>query len=203
MKTLFVISSPSCFEGEIGQVNALFSAGMEVFHLRKPGISAAAHSELLAGIDPEFHHKVVLHQFHEHGLELGMHRFHFSEKERHELTSTDVVLSTDRVGCTTNAVYSSSVHALVEDDELKDYDYAFFGPVYDSISKTDYPGMKLRDFKLPGRLKKKLVAIGGITPDNIEQVFDMGFDKAAVLGVLWNKPAQALEVFEELKRKCE
>ena len=204
MKKLFVISSASCFEGEVALINALFDAGMQVFHFRKPVISAAAHSELLSGIDPEFHHKVVLHQFHERGFELGIHRFHFSERERHELSSREVALPADRVDCTTNGVYSTSVHALVEDDELlKDYDYAFFGPIYDSISKKDYRAMELGDFKLPAHHKKKLVAIGGIAPHNIERVFDMGFDKAAILGALWSKPAQTLDVFEQLKRKCE
>ena len=99
-------------------------------------------------------------------------------------------------------ILSTSIHSLDEADGLVDFDYAFFGPLFDSISKPGYKGKDLAGFKLPGHLKTKLVALGGITPDNITQVFDMGFDKAAILGSLWNNPSQALSIFKQISKNA-
>jgi len=202
MKELIVISSAECFEGEIALVNRLFDAGMEVFHLRKPGISVTSHRALLNEIHPEFRDKVVLHQFHESGASEGIHRFHFSAAERQRMWIKDRGFGSKIKGIPASMILSTSVHSLDEADELIDFDYAFFGPMFDSISKPDYKGIDLAGFKLPGHLKTKLVALGGITTDNIAQVFDMGFDKAAVLGALWNNPSEALSTFKKISKNA-
>ena len=198
-----MISSVECFKGEIDLVNRLFDAGMSVFHLRKPGISLKLHSELLQGICPQYHNRIVLHQFREAVNAPEIRRFHYSEAERKGLSIMGDGLNNEIKGVSVEAVLSTSIHALVTIEEISDFDYAFFGPVFDSVSKPGYAGMSGDDFKLPAHLQPKLVAIGGITKDNIEAVFDMGFDKTAVLGVLWNKPDQALDVFKQLQKKCE
>lgn len=202
MKELIVISSAEYIAGEMELVNRLFDAGMELFHLRKPGISYKLHYALLNGIHPEFRDQVVLHQFHESGTLAGIHRFHLSAAARQKLRAKDQRFGRKIKSTSASAILSTSIHSLDEANQLIDFDYAFFGPVFDSISKPGYKGINIADFKLPGHLKTKLVALGGITADNITQVFDMGFDKAAILGALWNNPLEALSTFKQISKNA-
>ena len=183
-------------------VNRLFDAGMVLFHWRKPGISLASHFALLNEIHPEFRDQVVLHQFHDPGALEGFHRFHFSSAERKRLWAKDEGFISKIKADSESVILSTSIHSLEEADELVDFDYAFFGPVFDSISKPGYKGMNLAGLKLPGYLKTELVALGGITADNITQVFDMGFDKAAILGALWNDPLKVLSTFTQISKNA-
>lgn len=202
MKELVVISSAECFEGEMMLVNRLFDAGMVLFHLRKPGVSLASHCAFLNEIHPEFRDQVVLHQFHDPGASEGFHRFHFSAAERQRFWAKDQAFISKIKADSESVILSTSIHSLEEADELVDFDYAFFGPLFNSISKPGYKGINLAGFKLPGHLKTKLVALGGITSDNITQVVDMGFDKAAILGALWNNPLEALSTFKQISKNA-
>lgn len=68
------------------------------------------------------------------------------------------------------------------------FDYAFFGPVFESISKPNY--VSNLDFKkeLEQRKNNKtaLIALGGITSENIKTALAFGFDDVALLGSIWN-----------------
>ncbi|TCC97372.1 thiamine phosphate synthase [Pedobacter psychroterrae] len=202
MKELIVISSAEYIAGEIALVNGLFDAGMGLFHLRKPGTLLVSYRTLLNGINPDFRDKVVLHQFHESGALEGIHRFHFSEAERQRLWTKDQRFGSEIKGSSASTILSTSIHSLEQADELMDFDYVFFGPVFDSISKPGRKGIDLHHFILPVHLKAKLVALGGITQDNIAEVFDLGFDKAAVLGALWNNPSEAPSTFKQISKNA-
>jgi thiamine-phosphate diphosphorylase len=64
-------------------------------------------------------------------------------------------------------------------------DYVAFGPVFESGSK---PGRAARGVALLARAArgrtKPLVAVGGITEERLDEVFDAGADSAAVIGAL-------------------
>ena|SRR5215217_1401640 len=192
MMRLLVISAVECFDGETELINGLFEAGMEILHLRKPGINLPVYLDLLEGIDQRFQDRLVLHQFHDQGLLRGIRRFHFSEKQRME---TDRSFKMDMT-------WSTSVHRLPLADDTGVFDYVFFGPVFDSISKPGYLGTVDAQFRLPETGRQKLIAIGGISPDNIRLVAEMGFGSAAVLGALWKEPVKAIETFNRLKYLC-
>ncbi|MGN6509625.1 MAG: thiamine phosphate synthase [Chitinophaga sp.] len=74
-----------------------------------------------------------------------------------------------------------------------DWDFLLLGPVFDSISKAGYKG---RHFS---NLPRNAIAIGGITPSNLEKLQQMGFYGAAMLGAIWQKPERAVEVFIKAK----
>ena len=71
------------------------------------------------------------------------------------------------------------------------YDYVFMSPVYDCISKegilSGYTPEELRAAGKERIIDTKVMALGGITPDNILEIKDFGFGGAVVLGDLWNK----------------
>ena len=64
-------------------------------------------------------------------------------------------------------------------------------PVYDCISKegilSGYTPEELRAAGKERIIDTKVMALGGITPDNILEIKDFGFGGAVVLGDLWNK----------------
>ncbi len=64
-------------------------------------------------------------------------------------------------------------------------DYVAFGPVFDSSTKTGRPGLGLESLAAAAAGRSKpLVAIGGITPDRLDSVWDAGADSAAMIGGL-------------------
>ncbi len=85
-----------------------------------------------------------------------------------------------RIGVSTHDVPAAR-RALAD----RSADYVAFGPVFDSPTKTERPGLGLRALAAAaaGRTKP-LVAIGGITIDRLEAVWEAGADSAAMIGGL-------------------
>ncbi|MCX2453503.1 thiamine phosphate synthase [Pedobacter sp. PLR] len=193
---LIVISKPSFFKGEAQLINGLFDLGMQRFHLRKERSGKAAYRQLLAGIRPEFRVRIALHQFHELAADFDIQRFHFKEHER--LQGLHSVFE-DKP----SATLSTSTHSIDHIPDLKSFKYTFLGPVFQSISKENYPGVIPGDFQLIRSADTKVIALGGISAANISQVQQMNFDGAAVLGALWNAPEQALQTFKKIKKACQ
>ena len=73
-------------------------------------------------------------------------------------------------------------------EELKDigrYSYVTLSPIFDSISKMGYVS-KFRLDELPAALAgKRVVALGGVTPEAFPALREAGFIGAAMLGWLW------------------
>jgi shikimate kinase len=64
-------------------------------------------------------------------------------------------------------------------------DYVAFGPVFASSTKPGHPPRGVEALATVAREKTKpLVAVGGITEENLDAVFDAGADSAAVVGAL-------------------
>lgn len=177
---LIVLSDSDFKPGEAQLVNQLFLAGLDLFHIRKYGASEESLLEWVKDIAAEYRSKLVLHHNHEWGKSIGLKRFHYSEKDRKAWKESNWT------GVNEAFVYSSSVHELEEFNELPGhFSYAFLSPVFDSISKIGYKAVK---FNLENRRNQvtKLIGLGGIRPENISELFRMGFDGAALLGVIWN-----------------
>ncbi|WP_316819016.1 thiamine phosphate synthase [Pedobacter nyackensis] len=183
--SFIVISDPLSFEHESELINLLFETGMPLFHLRKPGMDIDSYAKLISLIDSSYHNRIALHQFHELVSDFALiKRLHYPEKLRTE-------------GCKyeQDNVLSTSIHSLNELDKLQSFDYAFYGPVFNSISKPGYIGLDVGKLELPaGNKRIKLIALGGIELDKVEKVKLIGFDGLAVLGTIWRDKKQA--VFE-------
>lgn len=84
---------------------------------------------------------------------------------------------------------SCSCHSLDEAEaEIGRRDYLFVSPVFDSISKPGYRAVTFdtdRIRRLSARGSATLTALGGVTPERLAQVRQMGFGGAAMLGCLW------------------
>ena len=82
------------------------------------------------------------------------------------------------------------------------FDYTFFGPVFNSISKQGYASSLKNDFVFPAKQNHpKVIAIGGIDITNIQQAIDMQFNGAAALGTIWQKPEESIHQFKALQKE--
>lgn len=193
---LIVISESDFRPQEATIVNALFQAGLDLFHIRKYEASDKELSELIAQIEPEYRQRLVLNHHHELGLSLGLKRFHYSERDRKEWQKAHWK------GMSSELIYSTSVHTMEEYNDLPDYfSYAFLSPVFDSISKSDYKGVKF-DFSKRQNKATKLIGLGGIQASNAQDAIQMGFDGVALLGTIW-KSENPIEIFETIKNEIQ
>jgi thiamine-phosphate pyrophosphorylase len=176
---LTVVTSPEYFSGEGELINKLFASGLQSLHIRKPVGDLPKFSKLMESIDPVNYPLTVIHQHHEVAPVYGIRRLHYTEQHRKETSSAarkELLLEGYQL--------SSSVHEVGGIDQLEDFAYVFFGPVFNSISKTGYSSVIKAGFVLPPHATK-IFAIGGVTAGNLKKLLEMGFDGAAILGAIW------------------
>lgn len=184
---LIVISSPLPVPSEGSIINRLFELGLDCFHLRKPDMNQNELTNFWYAIEPAFRSKVAWHQQHNIATELGANRLHFPENQR-RYTAEQTLLELKHQG----NILSTSTHKPDDLQNVTAFEYAFLGPVFNSISKPGYTGTITEDFCLPKQKHTtKMIALGGIASDKILQIRKMNFDGVAVLGTIWNKQSAA------------
>jgi len=176
---MIVITNPSAIANEISIIDSLFEEGLSLLHIRKPGFSAFEIAQFIQQIKLEYRSKLALHNHHNLAEDFGINRIHFSEKERKNSFLTD----------RNQKIFSTSTHAIEDFNALEnDFDYAFLSPVFTSISKENYyPKQNLFEaLKRRTNFNTKVIALGGISDENIKKTLENGFDDVAVLGAVWN-----------------
>ena len=191
---IIVISKPTFIDDESGLVNELFKEGLELFHIRKPGCEKGDLINLLKGIKEEFYSRIALHQYHEIAVEYNINRLHFPEANRRD---ADVVKLKEQY------ILSTSTHSLNDFNyDLNAYDYCFYGPVFNSISKKGYRKMESMEIDEIKKLYRgKIIGIGGIDNDNMQLLKQKAYNGAALLGYIWERPEHALSNFNQIKTK--
>lgn len=190
---MIVISNPTKIANEENIIQTLFEEGLELFHVRKPNYSKEELRTFLLAINPRYYSKLVLHQHHDLAEEFEIDRIHFTEKDR--LTISDRFQKSVRY-------FSTSVHSIEDFNNLHNgFDYAFLSPIYPSISKQNYVPIKNAFEVIKKRTNRhtKLIALGGISIENIEKVIQNGFDDFALLGTIWNTE-KSIENFKKCQK---
>ncbi|TDE31877.1 thiamine phosphate synthase [Flavobacterium ranwuense] len=209
---MIIISNPISVPNEINDIHSLFAEGLMLFHVRKPDFSEAEMKAFLSEIGLEFRSQLVLHSQHHLAEEFGIKRIHFTEKMRNGVINTPARFSKPSRS-SENKIFnelrekgfhlSTSVHSMEDFNTLNNvFEYAFLSPVFDSISKPNYAS-KTNHFEAiiqRTNFSTKLVALGGISPDNIQQTLKYGFDKAALLGTIWNSnnPIENFKICQQI-----
>lgn len=90
-----------------------------------------------------------------------------------------------------HAQFKGSCHSFEEVEALeKEKIYCFLSPIFDSISKKGYKA-NFDTETLKAFLKKerqiKVIALGGLTEGNYNEIIELGFDGGAFLGSIWSK----------------
>ena len=183
-------------ENEAVYINGLFASGLEIFHLRKPDASIEVLRKLITSIDKIYRNRIAVHQHFELLEEFGLKRIHLNEATRQNITEKQLIEWKEN-----NLFVSTSIHNPESIKSLSEYyTYAFIGPVFPSISKPSYSSQyDLTNVgkQYPNR-KVKLIALGGITHENMNQLD--GFDGVALLGSIWNNPENSVLEFEKCRQ---
>lgn len=176
---------------------ALFAAGLERCHVRKPGLARAELAAWLRALPAEFRPRLVLHQHHDLVGELGLGGCHWRDD-----ASPPPVPPAD------NLISSRSCHDIAAvRAALGRYASVFFAPVFPSISKPGHGPRGDVSFAelsalLAGRTaaerRTNVFALGGVTADNVARCRELGFDGVAVLGAIW-QAADPVRVFAQFQ----
>ncbi len=200
---MLVITPEQNAEGEIEAVNAMFAAGLELLHLRKPSYSEQEYRKYIAAIKAQYRSRMVIHGFYHLFGELGLNGIHLNEAARKD---TDIWLQLKHVS---PSVISTSFHSWQEIMEnVIPFRYVFISPVFDSISKTGYKaGIALdRANATKEELNRskgycpEIIGLGGVGAEELKILFQNGFDGGALLGSIW-KSGQPAARFMEIKEK--
>ncbi len=181
-RALVVITPEKELEGEIDAL-AKITPMLWRLHIRKPSYTPAMLHDycqrLAQRVDVE---RLTIHYNSEIAHELGLGGVHLRETINSHL------------------MQSTSCHSIEEVSAAKGFDYMFLSPIFDSISKKGYvSGFDTNTLQLPQG--QKVVALGGITSQNIAQVAKSGFYSAALMGYIWGKDTKVCpqEVARRLK----
>ena len=198
---MILITEPDFIPDEEKFINAFFNEGLEILHLRKPEATALQMHELISKIDEKFHSRIMIHSHYELFETFKIRGVHFTENSKGQIRSYE------KVQCKK----SLAVHEL---SDLKcvdnSIDYVFLSPLFSSVSKAGYS--KQWNFEsIKAELSEyrnfKVMALGGITLDNVKQVKELGFDDFALLGSIWepikanHSLTQVIEIFNRFQHE--
>lgn len=191
---MIVITNPFSIENEFQIIHQLFEEGLGLLHVRKPAHSENEMRSFLSKIDDKFYSKLVLHEQHHLAYEFKINQIHFKEKNRVEISHNFQK---------TVSYLSTSVHNINDFNELStSFDVAFLSPVFESISKEGYGKNStiLETIVNRANFHTELIALGGITENNIKKALDSGFDSVALLGSIWlnDNPIQKFKVCQKI-----
>lgn len=176
-----VITSPEFLQGEADFIDRLFGHGLDRLHLRKPGAEIGECRRLLDGISREWLPQIVVHDNFGLCREYGLGGVH--------LNGRNPMAPPNHEGSV-----SRSCHSLEEISRYKgECDYLTLSPIFNSISKQGYmaafgPG-QLAAARDSGLIDRRVMALGGVTQENIPRVKKLGFGGVAILGDVWQRMA--------------
>lgn len=180
-----VITLPHFFDGEAGQIVQLLQSSVDLVHIRKPHSKAEDVEQLIRSISPAYHGRLVLHDHHGLAAKYQLHGVHLNRRNPQPPEGWK--------GCV-----SKSCHSLQEVREWRDRcDYLSLSPIFDSISKRGYHAAftreQIEEARREGIIDQKVLALGGVTFDKMDEVLNMGFGGGMILGDAWKNIAHEQE----------
>lgn len=189
---LIIISREDFFADEANWINTLLAIDSNILlHLRKPNSNIGQVEALLKGIKPAFYSQIVLHDHFYLAYKFSLKGVHLNS--RCSKCEEAIPSGEDRTAVVRyfeNCSISRSCHSFEEVLQYKGRcSYVTLSPIFDSISKNGYSAAfsdkELVDASKKGVIDHKVVALGGIAPDNIAKIKEFGFGGAALLGTIW------------------
>lgn len=173
------MTTPYFFVEEHQILNALFDEGLELLHLRKPETEPVYSERLLSLISESYRKRIVVHDY-------------FYLKNEYNLKGIHLNHRNPDLPPKYKGHISCSCHTAEEvDAHKKACDYVFLSPIFDSISKDGYSSRfsraELRELTRRKTIDRKVMALGGIQLDNLQEVKEAGFGGAVILGDIWNR----------------
>ena len=186
---LIIITYPDFIAEEATKINALFDAGLEILHIRKPKASKEEYVALLDNIQSYWHSKIKIHEYFELTDDYNLLGIHLNARNPMYKGDKQVQIS-------------KSCHSLEELSAIDAYDYVFLSPIFDSISKEGYASNfsdgVLKEASCQGIINDKVIALGGIDVITLPLVKQYAFGGVAVLGSIWTGE-DVVSCFAQLK----
>ena len=200
-----VISHWENIPNEFDLIHQLFEAGLEHFHLRKPSMGIHKQEEFIKNIDREFYPRMVVHCYYTQALKFNMAGIHLPEHEREHWTSYNM-MEIGKRHHDRGQTMSTAVHRLRDLENLEEcFDYVHVSPVYKSLTKPHYLPKENWIEVVPELKEKKreIIGLGGVQVDNIEKIYNAGFDGIALLGSIWLDADKVVKNFKMIKKKVD
>ena len=180
-----VITLPHFFDGEAEQIVQLLHSSVDLIHIRKPESKAEELERLVMSIPNEYYPRLVLHDHHELAMKYHLHGVHLNGRNPQPPVGWE-------------GSVSKSCHSLAEVKKWKEKcDYVSLSPIFDSISKQGYhaafSSAEIEEASRQGIIDKKVLALGGVTFNKIDDVLRMGFGGGMILGDAWKNVSQPQE----------
>lgn len=176
-----VITPPDYFRFEVAWINKLIQSGCDVIHIRKPDWSQGAMTLYLEQFRKKILRHFVLHHHHDLSEEFPVRGIHLTFRDMNPPMLTRTMTISRSMHTMEEVIYQSSK-----------YDYVFFSPVFESISKEDQP-MYTEEEMIEMNMKRPqdatIIALGGIDKSKLKKVERLGFNGVALMGDLWGNYA--------------
>lgn len=175
------ITEPHFLPDEGEMIAILLEGGIDLVHLRKPEADADGMERLILSVPAALRRRLRLHSC-----------FHLIE--RYGLAGAHL---NSRAPRWDGPSLSRSCHSIEEVADAEGMDYVTLSPVFDSISKQGYRAAALPAVLPTFSAPRRVIALGGVTPDRFAALAEAGYAGAAMLGYLW-QDADA----DTLRRRC-
>ena len=199
---LIIISPEKSLEHECESVNGMFADGLMKFHLRKPEFGLSEIRKYLENIDAQYYSRIVIHSHFVLADEFDLGGVHYPSEYRKSIKPA-ALYDHRHDWHEKRKVLTSSFHTGDSFSTSALFDYVFYSPVANSISKTDRtmvdPLQMIIDLSF---IKTDIIALGGIYPELMKSMELNFFNGVAALGWIWEKGNDPIKQFNLLKETC-
>lgn len=179
---IIVITNEDEVDDEAEKIVALLDLGVDYVHIRKPGLHIDDVKRLIEQIPYQYRSRIKLHGHFQLINEMNLGGVHINSR--------------NSVAPYTAKSISKSCHTIDELSDVDGYEYVTLSPIFDSISKQGYIGRFDLDKITFFIDNKRVIALGGVSPDKFKLLKSKGFYGAALLGYIWGKN------IDEIKEIC-
>ena len=150
---------------------------IDLIHIRKPNCEISELEDLIQSIPIECRNRLVLHDHHELAIKYHLFGVHLNSRNPKPPKGW-------------KGSISKSCHSLEEVKEWKEKcNYVSLSPIFDSISKKGYlsafTSEEIKNAKRDGIIDEKVLALGGVTFERLDEVKELGFGGGMILGDAW------------------
>lgn len=171
---VIVITAPEAVDDEAGKITRLLEAGVDYVHIRKPDLLLRDVIRLVEDIPYPLRRRLKLHG-------------HFQLLD--SMTLGGVHLNSRNPSAPATAIaLSKSCHSIEEINAANaagHFEYLTLSPIFDSISKSGYSAAFDLENIAEQIRGKRVVALGGVTPECFLLLREKEFGGAALLGYIW------------------
>lgn len=201
---IIVISPPYRIQEEEEIVTSLFENGLASFHLRKPNARLSEIKQFLEAIPAKYHNRILLHSYHGLARRFELQGIHYTSS--HLKPGFKNWWLTKRLASYGQNLERTCTYkklaAFHEKSEIP-FDYVFLTPVFHPGTGQLHSDLSRNTIQAAiEKSGKKIVAMGGIDIERIQEVQELGFSGMALNNCLWSK-VNPVDEFCKIRTRCQ